>query len=123
MRAAEPNRGHRAVARLVREGKVSAVITQNIDGLHQASGVPDDKVIELHGNATYAHCLRCATRFEIDALREAFERDGDVPGCARCGGLVKTGTVSFGQAMPEAAMPRAGGSNRAPHPVILVGAS
>ena len=52
--AAEPNRGHRAVEKLVRAGKASAVITQNVDGLHQASGVPDDKVIELHGNSTYA---------------------------------------------------------------------
>jgi NAD-dependent deacetylase len=107
MRAAEPNRGHRAVARLVREGKVSSVITQNIDGLHQASGVPDDKMIELHGNSTYAHCLRCGTRYEIEALREAFERNGDVHDCVRCGGLIKTATVSFGQAMPEEAMRRA----------------
>src|SRR3989441_11492529 len=61
---AEPNRGHRAVAALVRRGKVGAVITQNIDGLHQASGVPADKVIELHGNTTYATCLDCGTRYE-----------------------------------------------------------
>ena len=57
MIGAEPNRGHRAVAKLVRTGKVSAVITQNIDGLHQESGVPDDKMVELHGNGTYATCL------------------------------------------------------------------
>ena len=107
MRAAEPNRGHRAVARLVREGKASAVITQNIDGLHQASGVPEGKVIELHGNSTYARCLGCGTRHEIDALREAFERDGEVRDCGACGGFIKTATISFGQAMPEEAMLRA----------------
>ena len=65
MRKAEPNRGHRAVASLVNRGKASAVITQNIDGLHQASGVPANRVIELHGNTTYAHCLDCAQRYEI----------------------------------------------------------
>ena len=107
MRAAEPNRGHRAVARLVREGKAAAVITQNIDGLHQASGIPEGKVIELHGNTTYGACLDCGERYEIEELQAAFARDGDVPDCAACGGLVKTATISFGQAMPEAPMLRA----------------
>ncbi|MBY0330747.1 MAG: Sir2 family NAD-dependent protein deacetylase [Acetobacteraceae bacterium] len=107
LRAAEPNRGHRAVARLVREGKVTAVITQNIDGLHQASGVPDRQVIELHGNTTYATCLDCAERYEIGDLRAAFERDGDVHDCRACGGLIKTATISFGQQMPEVPMLRA----------------
>lgn len=107
MRAAEPNRGHRAVARLIREGKAAAVITQNIDGLHQASGIPDAKVIELHGNTTYGACLDCGERYELDELQAAFARDGDVPDCAACGGLVKTATISFGQSMPEAPMLRA----------------
>ena len=123
MRAAEPNRGHRAVARLVREGKAAAVITQNIDGLHQASGVPEDKVIELHGNATYAHCLRCGTRYEIDALRDAFGRDGEIPDCAGCGGLIKTATVSFGQAMPEEAMRRAEAETLAADLCVVLGSS
>lgn len=98
-RQATPNRGHRAVAELIRCGKAAAVITQNIDGLHQDSGIPDDKVIELHGNTTYAHCLDCGTRYEIDALRIDFEQDRIVPHCA-CGGWVKTATISFGQSMP-----------------------
>lgn len=123
MRAAEPNRGHRAVARLVREGKVSAVITQNIDGLHQASGVPEDRVVELHGNATYAHCLRCGTRYEIDALRDAFERDGEVHDCLACGGLIKTATVSFGQSMPEGAMQRARAETLAADLCVVLGSS
>ena len=79
LRQATPNRGHRAVAELIRTGKASAVITQNIDGLHQDSGIPDDKVIELHGNTTYAHCLDCGTRYEIEALQVDFERDRIVP--------------------------------------------
>ena len=123
MRAAEPNRGHRAVARLVREGKVSAVVTQNIDGLHQASGIPEEQVVELHGNSTYARCLRCGARHEIDALRDAFERDGEVPDCANCGGLIKTATISFGQPMPEAAMLRAEAEILAADLCLVLGSS
>jgi NAD-dependent deacetylase len=107
LRAARPNRGHRAVAELVRLGKVAAVITQNIDGLHQASGVPDERVVELHGNTTYARCLACGRRHEIDALRPAFEASGRAPRCDGCAGIVKTATISFGQGMPEEAMARA----------------
>jgi NAD-dependent deacetylase len=105
-RSAMPNRGHRAVAELVRRGKVAAVITQNIDGLHQASGIAEDQVIELHGNSTYAHCLDCMARYELDTLRVDFERDGTAPLCGACGGFVKTATISFGQAMPVAPMRR-----------------
>jgi NAD-dependent protein deacetylase/lipoamidase len=105
-RAAAPNRGHRAVAELVRRGKVAAVITQNIDGLHQASGIAEDQVIELHGNSTYGHCLDCKARHELDALRADFERDGSAPLCGACGGFVKTATISFGQAMPAEPMRR-----------------
>jgi NAD-dependent deacetylase len=101
---AEPNRGHRAVERLVRTGKVSAIITQNIDGLHQESGIPEEKIIELHGNSTYASCLDCEARYEIGPIREAFLRDETLPLCNHCGGVVKTATISFGQSMPEDAM-------------------
>ena len=107
MRAAAPNRGHRAVAALVAQGKVSHVVTQNIDGLHQASGVPEHQVIELHGNSTYAHCLDCARRYELDDLRPVFEATLKAPRCDACGGFVKTATVAFGQSMPPAAMIRA----------------
>ena len=106
LRQAAPNRGHRAVAELIRTGKASCVITQNIDGLHQDSGIPDDKVIELHGNTTYAHCLDCGMHYDIDALRVDFEQDRIVPHCA-CGGWVKTATISFGQSMPINEMRRA----------------
>jgi NAD-dependent protein deacetylase/lipoamidase len=122
-RAALPNRGHRAVAALVRSGKAAAVITQNIDGLHQASGVPDDRVIELHGNTTYAHCLDCKIRYELEALRIAFERDGDALICDECGGYVKTATISFGQAMPVDAMRQAEIETRAADLFIVAGSS
>ena len=105
--AAEPNRGHRAIADLVRAGKVGGVITQNIDGLHQKSGVPPEKVIELHGTGTYAHCLRCGQRYELGPIFEAFKIDEEPPVCKRCGGLIKSATISFGQPMPEEPMRRA----------------
>lgn len=104
---AEPNKGHLAIARWVSAGKVSHIITQNVDGLHQRSGVPDEQIIELHGNSTYASCLDCATHHELDPIREAFRRDETLPVCMKCGGIVKTATISFGQAMPETEMVRA----------------
>lgn len=121
--AAEPNRGHRAVDALVRRGKVSAVITQNIDGLHQASGIPPEKIVELHGNTTYATCLDCATRYELADIRAAFERNGEAPRCRRCHGFVKTATISFGQAMPQAEMRRAEIATLAADLFIVLGSS
>ena len=122
-KAAEPNRGHRAVDALVRRGKVAAVITQNIDGLHEASGIPRDRIIELHGNTTYATCLDCGQRHEIADLRAVFERDGAVPPCDKCLGHVKTATVSFGQAMPVLAMQRAEQETLAADLFIVLGSS
>ena len=107
MKKATPNAGHRALARLVDQGKMIAIITQNIDGLHQASGVPDDKVIELHGNSTYAACLDCKRRHELDWIRQIFADNETLPLCMACGGTLKTATISFGQAMPDAEMARA----------------
>ena len=104
---AVPNIGHRALARLVAEGRAPAIVTQNIDGLHQASGVPDDQVIELHGNGTYATCLTCGWRHELAAIRPAFEATSEPPACVMCDGPVKSATVSFGQAMPQDKMSRA----------------
>jgi NAD-dependent deacetylase len=104
---ASPNAGHHAVARLVRNGKVKAVITQNVDNLHQDSGVPADKIVELHGNASYAKCLDCDERHELDELKDSFLKAGEIPYCRRCGGLVKSATISFGQSMPHEPMARA----------------
>ena len=104
---AEPGRGHRALATLYHSGKVEAVVTQNIDNLHQMSGIAPGNVVELHGNTTYATCLDCAERYEVSWVREKFETNGEhAPDCA-CGGYIKTATVSFGQAMPVDAMQRA----------------
>jgi NAD-dependent deacetylase len=106
--AARPGRGHRALASLHRRGKAPAVVTQNIDNLHQVSGVPPAKVVELHGNTTYAICLDCGKRYELSWVRAKFESSGGrAPDCPDCRGYIKTATVSFGQAMPEEAMRRA----------------
>ena len=105
--AARPGRGHLALASLHRRRKIPAVITQNIDNLHQASGFAADKVVELHGNTTYARCLDCGRRHELAWVKERFEAEGCAPDCDGCGGYVKTATISFGQTMPEAAMRRA----------------
>jgi len=123
MRAAVPNRGHRAVAALVTQGKCTTVITQNIDGLHQLSGIPDDVIVELHGNGTYAVCLECGTRYELEPIFDAFSRDETLPICTKCSGIIKTATISFGQSMPEPAMHRAHEATAACDLFIVLGSS
>jgi len=120
---AQPNPGHYAVARLVAKGKVSAVITQNVDDLHRVSGVPAEKIIELHGNATYATCLDCGQRHELEVLKQSFLGRGEIPTCRQCGGLVKTATISFGQAMPEGPMMRARDETLACDLFVVLGSS
>jgi NAD-dependent deacetylase len=120
---AKPNSGHLAIAGLVRLGKAAAVITQNVDGLHQASGVPRHQVIELHGNTTYAHCLYCGKEYDLEPIRKTFLADQTLPECVACGGLVKTATISFGQAMPQEAMRRATAEARACDLFLAIGSS
>jgi NAD-dependent deacetylase len=119
----EPNAGHRAVAKLVADGRCFSVITQNVDNLHHDSGVPDDAIVELHGNASYAKCLECGQRHELLDLRPAFVERGEIPACVACGGLVKTATISFGQSMPELEMARAGQAARACDLFLVLGSS
>jgi NAD-dependent deacetylase len=104
--AAKPGRGHRALASLYRAGKVPAIITQNIDNLHQVSGFSTEHVIELHGNTTYARCIGCGQAYDLPWVKQRFDADG-APDCTACDEPVKTATISFGQAMPEDAMQRA----------------
>jgi NAD-dependent deacetylase len=106
-RDARPSRGHLALAALVRSGRMPALITQNIDGLHEESGVPPERLIELHGNGTYAACLSCGRRHELAGVRARFEATAEAPVCEACGGIVKSATISFGQAMPQEAMRQA----------------
>jgi len=106
--AAKPGRGHRALASLYKAGKIPAIVTQNIDNLHQISGFAADHVVELHGNTTYARCIGCGQAYDLAWVRERFDMSGAAPDCTVCDEPVKTATISFGQAMPEDAMRRAG---------------
>lgn len=119
----QPNDGHRAVAELVAQGRVSHVITQNIDALHQGAGVPDAAVIELHGNTRYAKCLDCGLRVEIADIRAHYDVHGDAPDCAACSGIVKTATISFGQPMPQDEMLRAEAATLACELMLVMGSS
>ena len=123
MLKAEPNAGHRALAKLVEQGRMSAVITQNVDGLHQRSGIPAKKVIELHGNATYATCLDCGQRYELEPIKKAFLGADELPVCVKCDGIVKTATISFGQSMPEIQMAHAQEETMACDLFIVLGSS
>src|SRR5262249_47354290 len=96
---------------------------QNIAGLHQRGGVPDDKLVELHGNSTYAACLDCGLRHELDPILAAFEADETLPLCTRCGGIVKTATISFGQRMPVRAVERAERETLACDLFVVLGSS
>lgn len=120
---AQPGRGHRALAGLHRAGKVPAVITQNIDNLHQASGIDDHGVVELHGNTTYARCIGCDRVYELAWVRSRFEADGSAPDCTACDAPVKTATISFGQAMPDGPMRRAAELACASDLFLVVGSS
>ncbi|MGY3550804.1 NAD-dependent deacetylase [Bradyrhizobium sp. USDA 4472] len=121
--AAKPGRGHRALAALHRAGKIPAVITQNIDNLHQASGFAPDCVIELHGNTTFARCIGCGQVYQLDWVKQRFDRDGAAPSCTGCDEPVKTATISFGQAMPEDEMQRATELSQACDLFIAIGSS
>jgi len=121
--SAEPNSGHIAIATLVEMGKVVSVITQNVDGLHQKSGIPDTQVIEIHGNANYASCLDCGKRFELSTIAEIFLPDENLPYCDLCDGLIKTATISFGQPMPIGPMIAAEAACENSDLMIVIGTS
>ena len=123
MSNALPNRGHRAIAHLIDQGKASVVITQNVDNLHQVSGISNDQVLELHGNAKYAKCLTCDQRYELDDLERTFRDEGNVPPCTVCGGIIKTATISFGQSLPEAVLNAAVYASQACDLFIVIGSS
>jgi NAD-dependent deacetylase len=122
-KAAVPNAGHKALAHLHAAGHLSAVITQNIDNLHQDSGLPTNAVIELHGNGSYAACLECGERHELAWIRERLRPDFTPPDCRTCGGIIKTATISFGQAMPAAEMIRAEEVTRRADLFLAIGSS
>lgn len=106
-RDAEPNAAHRALAHYCMAGKVTALVTQNIDGLHLRAGTPHDALIEIHGTGAHAHCLDCGAQSSIADAERTITATGLSPRCERCGGLVKAAVISFGEPMPEELMRRA----------------
>ena len=104
IKKANPNIGHLAVAEIINEHENAYLITQNVDNLHQDAGVPDEKITEIHGNASYASCLDCGIRYELKPIKKEFLENETVPYCDACGGIIKTATISFGQSMPEEGM-------------------
>ncbi len=107
MRATAPNAGHLALAVLERAGLVKAIITQNIDGLHQAAGSDPSRVVELHGTTHVVRCLDCGTTWDAQVIHERLENGETVPACDRCGGPLRAATVLFGESVPREALDRA----------------
>jgi NAD-dependent deacetylase len=123
MRLAEPNRGHRAISTLVRRGKVSSVITQNIDGLHQRAGLAGDQVLELHGTMYSVVCTSCGARTAMsDALVRVRAGEADPP-CADCGGILKSATVMFGQSLDTDVLSRAAAAAQAADLFLAIGST
>lgn len=123
MRKAEPNPAHLAIAELHRLGRLDCCITQNVDGLHQRAGLPDDALIELHGNATRTRCLTCRRPYGRDLVQTWLEEGVDIPACPACGGIVKPCTVLFGEPMPAGAAEEAERRARAADVFVVVGSS
>lgn len=118
---AKPNAGHHAIARLEDLGRVAAVITQNIDGLHQDAGTR--RVIELHGTAREVACVRCGSEQAPQDVIARIEAGDEAPDCSDCGGPLKSKTISFGQAMPEDEMSEAAELARSTDVFLAIGSS
>jgi len=101
---AEPNPAHHAIAELHRLGKLDCVITQNIDGLHQKAGVPDNKVFELHGNMRWVICLNCGQRYPLAQIKARLDQGEEVPDCEACHGILKPDIIFFGEELPRAVL-------------------
>lgn len=119
---ARPGRTHRALACLAAEGHLGTVITQNIDGLHQAAGLEPARLVELHGNGTFARCLDCGERHELQPIRHRFEATGEAPVCG-CGGPVKSATIAFGQPVPTEDLRRSRNAALAADLFLVLGSS
>ena len=121
--AREPNSGHAAIADLHRAGRLLAVVTQNIDGLHQRSGVAPERVVELHGTTHVVRCTACEQRYDAMVVQARLEAGEEDPRCEACNGPLRSGTVLFGEALPRAALDAAVGACRACDLMLVVGTS
>lgn len=118
---AQPNAAHLALAELESRGGLKALITQNIDDLHRQAG--SRRIIELHGNARDAHCLDCGRQEEARLLWERYQRDGEIPSCRSCGGLLKPKVILFGEGLPSDALRQAWEETRRCDLMLVVGSS
>lgn len=122
-RDALPNPAHEALVTLERMGKLEAVVTQNVDGLHRAAGTATDRLVELHGTNTEAECMACEARTPIARAFERFEASGEPPRCLLCGGIVKPAVIMFGQALDAATFQRAQAHARNADLALALGSS
>ncbi len=121
--SAEPNAGHRALVDLERSGRLLAIVTQNIDGLHQRAGSDPDLVIEIHGTIHEVECLGCGRRQPTQAALARVEAGEEDPACTACGGVLKTATISFGQALRREVLAAAIAAAREAELFLAVGSS
>lgn len=121
--AANPNNAHYAIVDLHTMGKLDCVITQNVDNLHQKAGLPDEKVIELHGTNVRVNCLHCKKRYSREEIQKRLEKRVKVPYCDACGGILKPATISFGQPMPFEETKEAETRSRLSDLFIVIGSS
>lgn len=119
----QPNPAHYAIAELDKLGKLDCVITQNVDGLHQKAGVPEEKVIELHGTTKWVKCLGCGKRYPMSEIANRLEAGVEDPVCDDCGGILKRATISFGEPMPVKETSEAERRSRECDLMIVVGSS
>ena len=119
----QPNPAHYAIAELEKMGKLTCVITQNIDGLHLAAGNTEEKIIELHGTIKFAKCLECDDRLPMTEVLQRIDDGEEDPHCKKCGGLLKAATVAFGEAMPLDKMSQAEAHSQDCDLFIVVGSS
>lgn len=97
---AAPNPAHHAITKLTKTGKLYGVVTQNVDGLHQKAGLPEEMVFQLHGDLSHAKCLDCGSRFPIQTVAEWIGDDVEEPVCEKCSGMLKPDAVLFGEQLP-----------------------
>lgn len=120
---AQPNDGHRALVELERADRLTAIVTQNVDGLHQAAGSDPSLVVEVHGTMREASCLRCGDRMPMAAALERVQAGEEDPACLHCGGLLKSATISFGQNLVPADLMRAEQAARSCDLLLAVGST
>ncbi len=119
---AKPNAAHRALAFLFEKNLLDCIITQNIDGLHQETGIPDDCVIELHGSNRRVRCMTCSRIYSLEETHKRIEQGDPAPEC-ECGGFLKPDTISFGQSMPVAELERAAALSKSCSLFLVIGST